>query len=76
MASVISSQSGGTYTYVITDMAGNVATVVAPPPAAAISVNITSGSGLLSDGLNFLATLLLSLATNERPTFVSNAFTN
>lgn len=73
MAKVTSSLSGTTYTYTITDQAGNTTTVVAQAnPSTAITISGT----LLADAQWALANLLNSLAPNgpnPRPQVFANA---
>lgn len=74
MASMTSSVSGSTTTYVITDVAGNTVTVTALPPGQVVGI-ATSGSGVLNDALSMLAQLLLQLAANgtsPRPQVLPN----
>ena len=70
MAKITSSVSGVTTTYVITDQAGNTATVTAvgaPPGQVGIS---TTGLGLLLDGQALLTNLMQMLETNLRPNVI------
>lgn len=69
MASITSSVSGTTTTYVITDEQGNAITVTAPPNPQVISF---SGSGLI-DGQQLLTTLMQMLSTGLRPNVILNS---
>jgi hypothetical protein len=77
--SIVSTVSGNTSTYVITDQQGNACTVVANPTngpnAGGCSFNMTTGTYLLIDGQTLLSTLILQLQTGLRPTFNTNSFT-
>lgn len=60
MATITSSLSGSTVTYVITDQESNTITVTAPPPGQTVTF---SGSGL-ADAQALLSTLVLMLQAN------------
>ena len=69
MATIVSTTSGNTTTYTITDQAGNTGTVTAPSSgaprtAATIGFSIT---GLLADGIQLLNTLVEMLNSGLRP---------
>lgn len=68
MASITSSVSAGTTTYVITDQSGNTATITAPAPPGVVSLS----GGVLPDGQALLTTLMLMLQTNLRPSVLVN----
>jgi hypothetical protein len=57
--------SPNTYTYVITDMAGSIQTITAV--ARIVTINQTTGTGMLRDGQALLNTLLQLLSTGKKP---------
>ena len=68
MATVASVRGSSTITYTITDQKGNTATVVAPiNPTSPAGITTTFSGGLLSDGQQFLATLIQMLSSGLVP---------
>lgn len=77
MATCISTTSGASIIYTITDVRGNTGTVTAPPVPQPVSFSSTTG--LLADGLKLLTTLMQMLSTDLRPKSLAGqpaSFTN